>query len=107
MGFQVISRFRDDTYLRYLTRNKSTGGKGRPRLYDEKIDMDHLDEGRFEIPPLEHGSMLSVIVYSRALKRNILQCIWKSEDRKVRKLYFSTDTKMETVDVFDSYRTRF
>lgn len=69
--------------------------------------MDHLDEGRFKITLLEHGCILSAIVYSRALKRNILLCIWESEDRKVRKLYFSTDTKMEAIDVFDCYRTRF
>lgn len=41
------------------------------------------------------------------MDRNILLCIWKSEDKKVRKLYFSTDTQMKAMDVLDFYRTRF
>lgn len=36
MEFHVISRFRDDAYFRYLTKEKPTGGKGRPKLYDGK-----------------------------------------------------------------------
>lgn len=109
MGFHVISRFRDDAYFRYLTKEKPTGNKGRPRLYDGKIEMEHLEEDRFKITPLEldQGRILSAIVYCRALKRNILLCIWESENKKVRKLYFSTDTKMEAMDVLDYYRTRF
>lgn len=38
MGFHVVSRFRDDAYFRYLTKGKPSGGKGRPKLYDGKID---------------------------------------------------------------------
>lgn len=30
MGFQVISRFRDDAYFRYLTKDKPTGAKVAP-----------------------------------------------------------------------------
>lgn len=109
MEFHVISRFRDDAYFRYLTREQPTGGKGRPRLYDGKIEMEQLEEDRFEITRLEDGQgrILSAIVHSRSLKRNIILCIWESEDKKVRKLYFSTDTKMKAMEVLDYYRTRF
>ena len=109
MGFHVISRFRDDAYFRYLTKEEPTGGKGRPKLYDGKIEMEHLEEDRFEIIPLEegHGRILSAIVHSRSLKRNIRLCIWESENKKVRKLYFSTDIQMKAMDVLDFYRTRF
>lgn len=71
--------------------------------------MECLEEDRFEITPLEQGQgrILSAIVYCRALKRNVRLCIWESENKKVRKLYFSTDTKMEALDVLDYYRTRF
>lgn len=109
MGFQVISRFRDDAYFRYLTTEQPTGKKGRPKLYDGKIDMEHLEEERFEIAYLENGQgrILSAVVHSRSLNKDILLCIWESEDRKVRKLYFSTETQMKAIDVLDYYRTRF
>lgn len=73
MGFQVISRFRDDAYFRYLTKEKPTGSRGRPKLYDGKIEMERLEEDRFEIIPLEKGQgrILSAIVYCRALKKNV------------------------------------
>lgn len=109
MGFHVISRFRDDAYFRYLTTEQPTGKKGRPKLYDGKIDMKHLEEERFEIIQLGKGQgrILSAIVHSRSLGRNIRLCIWESDDKKVRKLYFSTDTQMKAMDVLDYYRTRF
>lgn len=31
MGFHVISRFRDDAYFRYLTKEQSSDSKGRPK----------------------------------------------------------------------------
>lgn len=109
MGFHVISRFWDDAYFCYLTNEKSAGGKGRPKLYDGKIVMERLEEDRFEIIWLGNGQrrILSAIVHSCSLKRNIRLCIWESDDRKVRKLYFSTDTKMKAMDILDYYRTRF
>lgn len=65
--------------------------------------MEDLEEDRFEITRLEDGQgrILSAIVHSRSLKRNVLLCIWESENKKVRKLYFSTDTEMETRDVLN------
>ena len=109
MGFHVISRFRDDAYFRYLTTEQSTGKRGRPKLYDGKIEIKHLEEDRFEIINLENGQgrILSAVVHSRSLSRDILLCIWESEDKKVHKLYFSTDIQMKAIDVLDFYKTRF
>ena len=109
MGFHVISRFRDDAYFRYLTAEQSTGKRGRPKLYDGKIEIKHLEEDRFEIINLENGQgrILSAVVHSRSLSRDILLCIWESEDKKVHKLYFSTDIQMKAIDVLDFYKTRF
>ena len=55
MGFHVISRFRDDACLLYLASGQPTGKRGRPKLYDGKIEMKHLEEDRFEITNLEKG----------------------------------------------------
>ena len=71
--------------------------------------MEHLKEDYFEITQLEDGQgrILSAIVHSRSLKRNIRLCIWESENKKVRKLYFSTDIQMTAMDVLDFYKNRF
>lgn len=61
--------------------------------------MKHLEEERFEIILLEigQGRVLSAIVHSRSLGRNIQLCIWESDDKKMRKLYFSTYTQMKAM----------
>ena len=109
MGFHVISRLRDDASLRYLFTGEPTGKKGRRKTYDGKIDLEHLEESRFEIYPLQDGQgrILSAIVNSPSLKRNIRLCIWESREGKTRKLYFSTDTQISAMDILDYYRTRF
>lgn len=109
MGFHVISRLRDDASLRYLTTQLPGSGRGRPKQYDGKIDIENLDESRFEIINLDNGQgrILSAVVNAVSLKRNIRLCIWQSADRKIHKLYFSTDTRMDAKELMDYYRTRF
>ncbi len=51
--FYVESHFRDNAYLSYLTNGKPSSEKKHPRLYDGKIDMEHLEKDCFEIIPLE------------------------------------------------------
>ena len=109
MGFHVISRLKDDASLRYLTTQLPSGGRGRPKQYDGKIDIKNPDENRFDIIDLDNGQgrILSAVVNSVSLKRNIRLCIWQSVDRKTHKLYFSTDIQMEVKEMIDYYRTRF
>lgn len=38
-----------DTYFRYLIKDGRTDGKGRPKLYDGEIHMEHLEEDYFDI----------------------------------------------------------
>lgn len=109
MGFHVISRLRDDACLRYLTTQLPSGGRGRPRQFDGKIDTGNLDESRFDIIGLDNGQgrILSAVVNAVSLKRNIRLCIWQSADGKVTKLYFTTDLQMKAKEVIEYYRTRF
>lgn len=108
-GFHLISRFRDDAVLRYPTLEKPTGKKGRPKLFDGKIDFRNLKEERFEELDLsiDNGKLYSIVAYSNSLKQSVRLVVWISENRKTRKLYFSTDTAMSGKDVIEYYRTRF
>lgn len=109
MGFHLISRLRDDASLRYLTTQLPSSGRGRPKQYYGKIDIENLDESRFGIINLDNGQgrILSAVVNAVSLKRNIRLCIWQSTDRKIHKLYFSTDIQMDAKEFIDYYRTRF
>ena len=42
-GFTVISRLRNDSVLFYPTTKERTGKRGRPFVYDGKIDFNNLD----------------------------------------------------------------
>lgn len=66
-----------DAYFRYLLLEQPTGKREQPKLCDGKIDMKHLKEDGFEITHLENGQgrVLSVVMYSRLVNRDILLCI--------------------------------
>lgn len=108
IGFQLVSRLRNDAVLYYLYEGAPTGKRGRRRVYDGKIDFDSLDLGR--MTEVEIGvkgeKAYELVARSKALQRNIRLVIHILKDGSHR-LYFSTDTTMRGIDVFDIYRTRF
>lgn len=109
-GFHLISRFRDDAVLFYPTTQPPTGKKGRPKLYDSKIDFTNLDLNRFEKINLLHvdkGNLYTTIAYSKSLKQMVKLVVWISDNGKKHKLYFSTDINLSGKDVIETYRTRF
>lgn len=106
----IISRFRDDAVLFYPTTQPPTGKRGRPKLYDSKIDFTDLDLNKFEKINLLHidkGNLYSTIAYSKSLKQMVKLVVWISDNGKKHKLYFSTDINLSGKDVIETYRTRF
>lgn len=108
MGFHLISRFRDDAHLMYITTKSRTGKKGRPKKFDGKIDFSNLDLTRFEkLNVKDEGDFFSVILHSKALDIHVRIVVWFSRKNKSHKLYFSTDVEMFGYDVIEIYRSRF
>ncbi|EDU99713.1 hypothetical protein BACCOP_03258 [Phocaeicola coprocola DSM 17136] len=68
-GFHVISRFRNDAVLFYPTLENRTGKRGRPKLYDGKIDFENLDITRCTEYKVNKGKLYGLKAYSKALKR--------------------------------------
>lgn len=108
LGFQLISRLRDDANLMYIYQGGKNGKKGRPKVFDGKIDFDNPNYDRMEKLEIKQddGTLYTLIAYSKALKRNIRLVIWITP-KGTHKLYFSTDTEMSGKDVIEYYRTRF
>ena len=115
MGFELVSRFRDDVRLRYLYIGEKTGKKGRPKLFDGVVNLSQLKDDVFTKETYDwdgHNIKVhSAMVYSVCLARKVLAVIVDFEDAdkktQTRKVFFSTDCTMSAKDVIDIYRSRF
>lgn len=92
-GFHIISRFRNDAVLFYLTLEKRTGKRGRPKSYDGKIDFENLDTTRCTAYKVDKGRLYGLKAYSKALKRLVSLAVWYPMYGRTDKwqLYFSTE----------------
>ena len=115
LGFNLVSRFRDDVRLRYLYAGERTGGKGRPKQYDGIVNLDDMRDEVFQKQTLmwdnQEVIVRSTVVNAVSLKRNVKVVIvdFEGSDKKVqtRKIFFSTNCEMSAQDVIDIYRSRF
>ena len=107
-GFHLVSRFRSDAALMYLYNGERTGKRGRPKLYDGKIDSKNLDPDKVTKVNLypDEGDFYTAVAYSKSLKRNVRLVVFQPKEGKPV-LYFSTDTRMSAKNVVEYYRTRF
>jgi hypothetical protein len=111
MNMHLISRLRDDADLKYLYLDPPTGKRGRPSKYAGKVITDNIDTNYFElIEQNQEATVYSAVVFSKALKRNIrlVHVTYTNDKGKlIRKLYFSTDTQMDALEILDCYQSRF
>ena len=115
LGFELVSRFRDDVRLRYLYTGEQTGKRGRPKRFDGMVDLTKLRKGIFEKEVIvwdkQEVTVYSAVLYAVSLKRKVKAVIvnFEDDDKKTqtRKVFFSTDCTMSAKDVIDIYRSRF
>ena len=115
LGFDLVSRFRDDVNLKYLYTGPKAHKRGRPQKFAGKIDLKNLDMSVFTEDYTVDGKlvykMYSAIVWAVSLGREvrvvIVDYVDADKKRQARKVFFSTDTTMSARDIFDIYRTRF
>jgi hypothetical protein len=111
MGMHLISRMRDDADLRYISTEKPTGKRGRPRKYAGKIILNDIDKDYFTfISQDEESTVYSAKVYSKAFKciiRLVHVTYHNDKGKETCKLYFSTDMSMPAADILLYYRSRF
>ena len=109
-GFEVISRLRNDSDLRYLYTGNQKGGRGRPKKYDGKIRFDDLNNLYFSFLKIDEvNKSFQGVVYSKSLKKNInlVGILSTRKGKQSHKLYFSTDLSMSANEVLRMYRSRF
>ena len=113
LGFNVVSRLRDDAVLQYLYTGEQKGGRGRKKELDGVVDINNLREDVFVretvIVEGETYAIASAIVKCKSLKRKIKVVVaeLKCGDKILKKIMFSTDTTMSASDIFLIYHSRF
>ena len=111
-GMHFISRLSDNAHLQYLSQEPATGKRGAPKKYDGKVNRNEPNMKYFTLCyNSKEVKIYNAIVYSRAFKRNInlsLTVFYNENGKEItRKLYFSTDLKMDGVKIIRYYRSRF
>lgn len=113
LGFNVVSRLRDDAVLQYIYTGPQKSGRGRPKELDGTVDIRNLRDEVFAKETVvvdgEEVTLFSAIVKCKSLKRKIKVVIaeFKSGDKTIRKILFSTELEMKASDVFLIYHSRF
>jgi hypothetical protein len=87
-----------------------TGKRGRPTKYAGKVKLDEMDIKHFTLSQeTDDCRVFSAIVWVKAFHRKValVVCESKGSGRKSRRLYFSTDTNLDSITILDYYAARF
>ena len=110
MGFDIISRLRDNICLRYIHQADPDGPvrRGAKRKVDGKVDLSSPDMTVFREFRIkgDKGKFLTATLNCRALHRNVVAAIYYPEHGEP-KIYFSTDLSLGGEKVVEFYRLRF
>lgn len=110
MGFDIISRFRDNICLRYIHQADPDEPvrRGAKKKVDGKVNLSDPDMTVFREFRLkgDKGKFLTATLNSRALHRNVVAVIYYPEHGEP-KIYFSTDLSLSGEKVVEFYRLRF
>lgn len=113
IGFDVVSRLRDDAVLQYLYKGEQKGGRGRPRELDGTVDIKALRDDVFSTETVavenETVTLHCAIVKCKSLKRKVKVVVaeLKCGDKTIRKILFSTRTTLTASEIFLVYHSRF
>jgi hypothetical protein len=110
-NLEIICRLRDDADLRYLPDVPLIKGKGRPRIYGDKINIKNPDFTKFTLVYEDNEvKIYDIVVYCKFLKRKIRLAYTQWTDEKGKKsvkLYFSTELSLCAWMILKYYQIRF
>lgn len=109
-GFELVSRLRTDAHLQYAFLGEPKKGKGRPKMYDGKVDYKSINLKHFkEIKVDNNEKIYQAKLYSKSLKRwiNLVIVYSNRKGKWTHKNYFSTDLTLKALTLLEYYRSRF
>ena len=110
-GFTMICRMQKNAYMRYQYQGLQKGGRGRNKIYGDKIDPKNISTQHFTIMRQDEEQVVyEGIAHIRCLRRwcrvVIVQIIKNGKVNKAL-IYFSTDKEMTGQRVLQLYKIRF
>ena len=110
---EIVGRLRNDANLRYPFKGKQKEGRGRKRIYGDKVDVNNIDRRkiRFCFEESFDVEIFSGIVYSVSLQRFIrivyLQKYNQDGYTTTYTIFFSTDLNLSPEKILQYYRQRY
>lgn len=107
-GLHIITKARQDANLMYLYKGKQKGGKGRPKLYDGKVNTGIIDKRRIKCCYQDKDKQVyAAILYCVQLKQTVLTAFVYYEGKDKPEIIIGTDIKMDAMTLCRYYGLRF
>lgn len=109
MGFYFIGKLRCDANLKILYTGAQKQGRGRPRIFAGKCNIDELQGFSFDHDIDEKTKLYSGIFYHVSLSRKVkvVAVRYIDGDKVGTALLFSTDLSLDSLKIFRYYKARF
>jgi len=107
-GLHIITKARHDANLMYLYKGKSRPGKGRPKIYDGKVNTTAIDKRRIKCCYRDREmEIYAALLYCVQLKQIVLAAFVYYKDRQKPEIIIGTDIQMEAITLCKYYGLRF
>jgi hypothetical protein len=107
-GLHIITKGRHDANLKYLYKGRQKGGKGRPKLYDGKVNIAAIDKRKIKCCYRdEDKEVYAAIVYCVQLKQQVLAAFIYYGEKKQPEIIIGTDIDMDAMCMCRYYSLRF
>jgi hypothetical protein len=107
-GLHLITKMRQDANLRYRYTGERKGGKGRPKLYNGKVEVKALDKDK--VPLCYRDKEVAVywaVLYAVQLKMKVLVAFVYYKGKSKPEIIMSTDVEMDVFIMCRYYGLRF
>lgn len=107
-GLHIITKARSDANLMYMYKGKQKGGKGRPKLYDGKINIKQIDKRRLPcIYSTEQMKVYAAPVYCVLLRQIVMAAFIYYGHKEMPEIIICTDTTIDAMKMCKYYGLRF
>ena len=107
-GLHIITKARSDANLMYVYKGKQKGGKGRPKLYDGKVNIGAIDKRRIKCRYSDKDMQVYAgIVYCVQLKQQVLAAFVYYGEKEQPEIIIATDIQMDAMVMCRYYGLRF